>query len=88
MITFLQKDVLIKNFTFEESQYNMGLHVKIRHNNVLWWLSKPLVQSTNYVIMMVSCISTSLALSDYFSDCGEMAFEWGAIIDKNGNIRI
>ena len=87
MIAFLQRDVFRKSCTFEESQCNMRSHVKIRHN-VLWWLSKPLDQSPNHVIMIVSCTSTSLLMSDHSSDCGEMSFEGGARIDKNGNISV
>ncbi len=52
-----------KSCTFEGSQYNKRLHVKLGQCFVcLWWLSKPLDQSPNHVIMMVSCISTSLAM--------------------------
>ncbi len=43
---FLAKERFQKSCIFEESQYNMPLHVKIRHK-VLWWLSKPLDQSPN-----------------------------------------
>ena len=45
-------------------------------------------QSTNHVIMMLSCIHNSLALSGHFPGSGEMPIERGAIIDRNGNISI
>ncbi len=54
--------------------------------NVSWWLSTLRNQSPKHVIMMVSCISTSLAWWLIFSDCREMLIKGRAIIDRNGNI--